>query len=450
MFCSNCGSEVNEGAKFCSKCGKQIENVDTESRIVKVYNSTDSKLENDRESKIVFVAIALCLGVVFVLYFLFSNNSKGTSGAVIGDVVTADADTGVAEVYVEETVGEEVDEFIPDYKPGEENEYGVSNANLAAGGYLDDNIMTEQGEYIYYIFENSIYKYKEGGTPVAIIGSTECIHGINVCGDYIYFTEGAYELELENTGSLMRVRTDGTNMELLATGVAGNEIFVIDNDEETLVYYIGMAYNNSSNPLICLSKYNLNTLATEEITYTSANAVHIVGFDRESQILYLDEEYSRNNETYRNIGCCDIKTNQYETLFDEPSGQLGDFFVANDCIVANEFGWMEYVEIIDVLGGNTDLEQRLDQNYRGIVLVDEDKVIFRQSLDICMISIDNMRNVIPVDERINLKDIEGAEVIVSNDNAQKCGVANGWFYYMPDDETICRVKLDGSDWEFFM
>jgi len=178
-------------------------------------------------------------------------------------------------------------------------------------------------------------------------------------------------------------------------------------------------------------------------------SVNIVGFDLEKQILYLYEIHDKH-EGFDNVGYYDLRTKQYNTLYDKPKGDLGDIFIANDCIVINNFGWMEYVGLVDISGSGKDIKLDLDPNYSGIDVVDEDTIIFSQSLDICMINIDNIKKIVSDDNNLNLAEVEGAEVLVSNDNAQKCGIANGWFYYMPDDETICRVRLDDSKWEFFM
>lgn len=346
---------------------------------------------------------------------------------------------------------EKVDVFIPDYMPEEKNTYGISNSNLSAGGYLGRSIMTEQGEYIYFIFKNSIYKYKEGGQPIQILSSDEYLHGINICGDYIYYTEGSYELSASNLGQIKRVRTDGEEIETLVDGVAADEILVVNNVAENIIYYVGITYNNSSNSSLCLFKYDMKKNESEKLISFSANECSILGVNQDTQIVYWGEKYKGNNENFWNIGCYDISTSQYETFFEEPNEKIGDIFVAGNKLIVDEFGWMQYIGVIDSNKRTVECEQLLDPNYRGIILADNENIIVRQSLDIWLVNIQNMMRVIPNNSsNFNLSEVPEAIKLVENDNGTNCGIAKGWFYYMPDEETICRVKVDGSDWEFFM
>lgn len=351
---------------------------------------------------------------------------------------------------VEKDVGSS-NAFVPDYMPGEQNLYGISNANISAGGYLDSCMMTEQGEYIYFIFRNCIYKYKEGEQPIEIVTSDEYLHGINICGDYIYYTEGNYELSISDSGKIKRIRTDGTNAETLVEGVVADEIFVVNNEMENVIYYIGITYNNSSNPSLCLEKYNMTTNNCEKLVSSNAHKLMIIGLNQDTKKLFMGEKYERNNETFWNIGCYDILGYQYEQFFEEPDGRIGDIFLSRDDLIVDEFGWIQYIGMIETSGKNTEFEQSLDPNFRGVILVDDENIVIRQSMDIWLVNIESMRNAIDVNNNhFKLSEIEGAIKLVGNDNAKKCGIAKGWFYYMPDEDIICRVKLDGSNWEFFM
>ena len=71
----------------------------------------------------------------------------------------ASEDQNITEMYISETEDGHYDEvlendFVPDYdNAGEINKMGISNSNINAGGF-----MTMQGQYIYYIYNNSIHK----------------------------------------------------------------------------------------------------------------------------------------------------------------------------------------------------------------------------------------------------------------------------------------------------
>ena len=80
-----------------------------------------------------------------------------------------------------------------------------------------------------------------------------------------------------------------------------------------------------------------------------------------------------------------------------------------------------------------------------------------KSLDMWLVNIEDLKSAIgsgnlTLNEFSNLSNVPGAIRLVSNDNAVTGGISDGWFYYMPDpyeSGTICGVRLDGGDWEFF-
>ena len=92
MFCSNCGTEVNQGAKFCSNCGAAIDsqstptNTQSESSPV---NGADSnyKPNNDTKKKglsiklliIVAVVVVLLVGIGLIVRTFGNSNHSSTS-----------------------------------------------------------------------------------------------------------------------------------------------------------------------------------------------------------------------------------------------------------------------------------------------------------------------------------------------------------------------------------
>ena len=166
------------------------------------------------------------------------------------------------------------DIFVSDYTPGEENVYGVSNANLSAGGLRFEAMMTAQGDYIYYI----------EGTPSA-----------------------------EYPAVLKKVRTDGMEMEILTDNVAGSRMLAVNESGTVIIYYVGIAYNNSSRPSICLSAYNNETGISESLLSFDANNIFIIGMDETSSRLYIAEKYgdSPDRSSQYNLGYYDIGNAQF-------------------------------------------------------------------------------------------------------------------------------------------
>lgn len=85
MFCSNCGSEVSEDAKFCSTCGKQVETADVVSKTVSEDNDIDSKSMNKGLYKRVFLVTIGCIGLVISLFLLYGKDTNDINSVVMVD-----------------------------------------------------------------------------------------------------------------------------------------------------------------------------------------------------------------------------------------------------------------------------------------------------------------------------------------------------------------------------
>lgn len=188
------------------------------------------------------------------------------------------------------------DIFVSDYTPGEENVYGVSNANLSAGGLRFEAMMTAQGDYIYYI----------EGTPSA-----------------------------EYPAVLKKVRTDGMEMEILTDNVAGSRMLAVNESGTVIIYYVGIAYNNSSRPSICLSAYNNETGISESLLSFDANNIFIIGMDETSSRLYIAEKYgdSPDRSSQYNLGYYDIRNAQFIICKERkncrnPQNRFRQFYIA--------------------------------------------------------------------------------------------------------------------------
>ena len=74
MFCTNCGANNNEGAKFCTKCGQQL------SYSSAVDNAADKKKRKSRNVFMISISLVLVATIVTISVFdLWPwSNSNGT------------------------------------------------------------------------------------------------------------------------------------------------------------------------------------------------------------------------------------------------------------------------------------------------------------------------------------------------------------------------------------
>lgn len=67
-FCKNCGTQLNDDAKFCGECGKDIQNN-------KIINEKKSKDNIKSNNKILFVAIAITVVIILLLGIVFLSKN---------------------------------------------------------------------------------------------------------------------------------------------------------------------------------------------------------------------------------------------------------------------------------------------------------------------------------------------------------------------------------------
>lgn len=76
MYCSNCGSELEQNANFCSECGEKTE-INKELKRVNIALSPAFPIEKSKESawniNLFWKKICLCIMVLSNLLFLFSS-----------------------------------------------------------------------------------------------------------------------------------------------------------------------------------------------------------------------------------------------------------------------------------------------------------------------------------------------------------------------------------------
>ena len=77
MYCPNCNSENNDGAKFCKKCGTPLKNNTVSHE--KVMTNISKEKSGDNTTKIIIITlivIAVVLAGAFVYIYGFSNNNQ--------------------------------------------------------------------------------------------------------------------------------------------------------------------------------------------------------------------------------------------------------------------------------------------------------------------------------------------------------------------------------------
>ena len=105
----------------------------------------------------------------------------------------------------------------------------------------------------------------------------------------------------------------------LAYDVAGKRMLAFNEAGTVVVYYTGIAYNNSSRPSICLSAYNFESGTSERLISFDANDIRIIGRDADSSRLYIVEEYGNSTWGFQyNLGYYDTRNSPYGDCFEEP------------------------------------------------------------------------------------------------------------------------------------
>lgn len=91
-ICSQCGSELNDTAKFCNKCGMPLEN--------QIYGGQQSQKTKEKTVKDVIKIVAGII-VLVMLFNAFSNPKDSSEAAVALQVAKNDMGSGFGESAVE-------------------------------------------------------------------------------------------------------------------------------------------------------------------------------------------------------------------------------------------------------------------------------------------------------------------------------------------------------------
>lgn len=111
MFCTKCGSEVREGAKFCTKCGNKLENRETvsEPAVERHSKPRPEKVKKVIEKKKKGLPIAAIIAIVLGIVVLLCGTAFGAY-YVYNNVLESDSESEDEEDFEEEDVKDEIEE----------------------------------------------------------------------------------------------------------------------------------------------------------------------------------------------------------------------------------------------------------------------------------------------------------------------------------------------------
>ena len=317
MFCAKCGKEMPDGEmKVCEECEKSVveEVMANEKKEVKKGKKEktskkekkgDWKVSNEKDKKglvkkiIALAIVVLCIAVVICLISKLCGTSK-----------------------VGNTIG-----------------------NIRNYGYAIEN-----NGWIYYLSPNEdsseigIFKIKNNGKDKQQLYMSDLdIVSLNVYKGYIYFIGSATETYLEDDeldNKIYRMKTDGTNLEILNDNELNNEcyeIYVVNDD----IYYIGlnaevckMDLNGANKTVIAdngtgylgiTDKYIIyNNMASETDVEYVTYIMNLDGTDAkpiiEGKRLYsvnIEGKYVYYSDSNKKLYRTEIGSNVEETLYED-------------------------------------------------------------------------------------------------------------------------------------
>lgn len=481
MFCVYCGAKLEEYEKFCHNCGKKVNvwkeaeqkveilseedeqtrltesdsgiqtrdvpkaNSDKEKQWDTDLSTFDAK-RKERENKQLILGVILATVVIFLAIIIIIRQEAATkNGEKLGESasnesvypeVSQDFDMEDEEIPVSEGMQEEnedEDGFVRDYEPGEENHFGIGNAGLAAKG----SFIVSQGDWLYYTYQEKIYKRREGEAPILVADTGAAC--LNVCGDYVYYA--VYHPGI--TFSIERIRTDGKDREELVTDGAGTEPNFIVDGEKGLIWYVGEDYNGSAEPYPCYKKFDMNTGNTETVytlqrAYSGKQAprtLKLCGLSEAEGFIYGAEGYG---DLMYQISRIDMESGKYECILEEGNSSVGMteqyiFYFKNNTFKKYD---IEEGKMLNEINIHT-----LSSPY--ISAVNEDALIYALPSYPGRMAITYGEDDFPV--------WEDSYIRFSDDMFARASLVGDWVYYFAQEENpICRINIWDRTWEMFM
>lgn len=322
MYCAKCGKEIQDGdKKVCDECEKNVLNeIVAEEKNDEINKETKtkkerkkSKKENDEKWKV-----------------SGEKNKKDLLKKIIICTITV---LGIALVML----------LISNLLSA--NKVGNSIGNIRNYGYA-----AESNNWIYYLSPNEdstdigIFKIKNNGKNKQQLYMSDLdIVSINVYKNYIYFIGSATETYLEDDeldNKIYRIKTDGTNLEILNDNELNNECYemYVVNDA---IYYIGvnaeickMDLNGANKTVIADNGTGYLGITDKYIIYNALESkdkaeyvTYIMNLDGteakpilEGKRLYsvnIEEDYVYYSDSNKKLYRTKIGSNEEEALYED-------------------------------------------------------------------------------------------------------------------------------------
>ena len=290
MYCTKCGKEIPDGEeKVCEECKKSIidsivneennapteentkeslkkENLEEKTKEEKSeWKISDKKEKTGLSKKVTIYLVALVI-VILLLVALIASSLTKTAGSIVDKFLNMSFVSG---------------------------ETGNSIGNIRNYGYAAEN-----DGWIYYLSPNEdsteigIFKIRNNGENKKQLFMSEMdIVSINVYDGYVYFIASALESTLDNDeldNKIYRMKTDGTELEILNDNELNNEcyeIYVLNNS----IYYIGvnaeickMDLNGANKTVVADYGTGYLGITNEYIIYNSP-----VNIEKEEYVTYI-------------------------------------------------------------------------------------------------------------------------------------------------------------------
>ena len=150
MNCKNCGSELEEGAKFCGKCGTEIKEINL------------SSMDKNKDKKNIIMPIVIVFGLIIIATVIISNSIDKKTNYVNDNNNWYNEDSYYEDSYYEES--------------------NYENSNSLDDSYEYEEFHNPVGkETLQYPSQNDIFKYDVYETYVEITGYI----GNDITGDLI-------------------------------------------------------------------------------------------------------------------------------------------------------------------------------------------------------------------------------------------------------------------------
>jgi len=205
MFCSQCGHKNEDENRFCVSCGFELEDncsqdVDEELPAEDIPgNQTLNSRIKIPKIVVILVSVIAFAAISFLVWHFVVPKFPAT---IIG------------------------------HTPVVKDLFGNSMGNILNGGLCDVD-----GDWIYCNLDGALYKMRLDGKYKIKLADENAVY-INVYDGWVYYYDQKYE-EYETEKGIYKIRTDGTDKQLLA-GIYDCMMVIVMDD---LVYYTQCVYN---------------------------------------------------------------------------------------------------------------------------------------------------------------------------------------------------------------